>query len=95
MRHRFDGSNYDPALDQKRLATQLNRVYFCMIDGQWRTLAEIESRTKDPQASISAQLRNLRKERFGSYIINRRRRENAGTFEYQLKAGVFEQGELF
>lgn len=82
----FDGDVYDPQFDDKRLDKQLGRVYNCMIDGFWRTLAEIEMRTGDPQASISAQLRHLRKQRFGSYTLNKRplgAREN-GLFEYQL-----------
>ena len=57
-----------------------------MIDGEWRTLSEIEFITGDPQASISAQLRHLRKERFGGYLVELRSRgdrEN-GLFEYRL-----------
>lgn len=82
----FNGATYDPATDNERLTKQMGRVYSCMIDGKWRTLAEIELETSDPQASISAQLRHLRKPRFGSYILNRRPRGNRerGLFEYQL-----------
>ena len=79
----FDGSDYEPELDQARLTGQLLRVYSCMDDGLWRTLAEISDVTRDPQASISAQLRHLRKPRFGSHQMNKRRR-TAGTWEYQL-----------
>jgi hypothetical protein len=83
---RFNGATYDPAFDNERLEKQLGRVYSCMIDGQWRTLGEIEAITKDPQASISAQLRHLRKERFGSYIIERRHRGDRanGLYEYRV-----------
>lgn len=49
------------------------------------TLAEIEAATGDPEASISAQIRHLRKKRFGSYIVDKRRRdEKGGTWEYRL-----------
>jgi len=84
---RYNGAEYDPALDNKRLDKQLGRVYRCMIDGNWRTLQEIAWITGDPQASISAQLRHLRKPRFGSYRVNKRRRGNpgGGVFEYQLQ----------
>jgi len=57
-----------------------------MASGTWRTLSEIETITGDPQASISAQLRHLRKARFGSYRIEKQRRgdETSGLFEYRL-----------
>jgi hypothetical protein len=70
--------------DKKRLTGQINRVFSCMKDGRWRTLAEIEEITEDPQASISAQLRNLRKPRFGGYTVERANR-GGGLFEYRLK----------
>ena len=82
----FNGSDYNAMLDRKRLTGQIKRIYALMIDGKYRTLREIESVTNDPQASISAQLRHLRKARFGSHTLNKRRRgerEN-GLFEYQL-----------
>lgn len=83
---RFNGSDYIPEFDDKRLTGQIKRIYSLMIDGKWRTLSEIESITNDPQSSISAQLRHLRKERFGSHILNKRRRgdRHSGLFEYQL-----------
>lgn len=79
---RFDGSTYDPC-DQRRLARQTEGVYALMHDGEWRTLAEIEHATGYPQASISARLRDLRKFRFGSHVIERRRR-SPGQFEYRM-----------
>jgi hypothetical protein len=83
---RFNGPEYIPKLDQRRLTGQIKRVFDCMKDGQWRTLSEIESITNDPQASISAQLRHLRKYRFGEHTVNKRRRGNeySGLYEYQL-----------
>lgn len=82
----FNGSDYIPAFDDSRLTGQIKRVYSLMIDGKWRTLSEIEQATGDPQASISAQLRHLRKPRFGSHTVNKDRRgdKNNGLFEYQL-----------
>jgi hypothetical protein len=83
---RFAGSDYDPAQDNGRLTGQIRRVFDAMRDGQWRTLAELEVITKDPPASISAQLRHLRKARFGGYAVNKRTRgdRKAGLYEYQL-----------
>jgi hypothetical protein len=82
----FNGPDYDPKLDHKRLTKQIGRIYEVMIDGNWRTLDEINFLTKDPQASISAQLRHLRKKRFGGYIVNKKRRgvESDGLWEYRL-----------
>lgn len=83
---RFNGAVYDAKKDKARLTGQIMRVHDAMIDGHWRTLGEIESLTQDPQASISAQLRHLRKERFGAFTVDKRARgarEN-GLFEYRL-----------
>jgi len=87
---RFNGSDYIHEIDSKRLAGQIKRVHDAMIDGRWRTLAEIETLTHDPQASISAQLRHLRKERFGSFIIEKQPRgdRSHGLFEYRLWKAV-------
>ena len=83
---RFDGSDYEPELDQSRLTGQIQKIYDLMKDGNWRTLEEIESQIDEPQSSISAQLRNLRKIRFGAHTINKQRRgdRTKGLFEYQL-----------
>ena len=82
----FDGSTYVAPLDQSRLNAQLRRVIEAMQDRRWRTLAEIERITGDVQASVSARLRDLRKERFGASTVERRRRgeEQRGLFEYRL-----------
>ena len=84
---RFNGSDYVPEKDDVRLRGQIARVYELMKDGQWRTLAEIAEDTGDPPASISAQLRHLRKKRFGEHTVNKRARgeREAGLFEYQLE----------
>jgi hypothetical protein len=59
-----------------------------MRDGQWRTLYEIAKATGDPETSTSAQLRHLRKPRFGGYVVEKRRRTaTAGTWEYRLLIG--------
>ena len=86
---RFEGPP-DNAKDFDRLCNQLERIHALMTDGAWRTLAEIESITGDPQASISAQLRHLRKHRFGAHVVEKRRREVpvgtiGGTWEYQVR----------
>lgn len=84
--YRFDGPAYDSKLDRGRLAGQIERVFALMRDGVWRTLSEIAIATKDHEASISAQLRHLRKEKFGAHTVEKRRRgeSTSGLFEYRL-----------
>jgi DNA adenine methylase len=84
----FDGSTYDRALDRGRLAIQLAQVKQVMLDGRWRTLEEISVLTSySTLQSISARLRDLRKEKFGNYIVDRRRKGNPkdGLFEYRVR----------
>ena len=85
----FDGPAYDPAVDQARLTGQLLRIATLMADGQWRTLSEIAQATGDHEASVSAQLRHLRKPRFGSHSVEKRRRGEAsrGLWEYRVGEG--------
>jgi len=82
----FNGPAYDPIFDKARLTGQILRVYNLMIDGNWRTLDEISRATGDPAASISAQLRHLRKEKFGRHIVDKRARGDRyrGLWEYRL-----------
>ncbi len=82
---RFNGPDYSPERDQARLTGQIQRIYGLMRDGQWRTLHEIQDVTGDPEASISAQLRHLRKDRFGSYDVQKRRRGDRGLWEYRIR----------
>ena len=89
----FNGADYLPERDWTRLTTQVGRVFNCMHDKQWRTLREISNATGDPEASISAQLRHLRKERFGAHTVNRKH-INRGLYKYQLIATA-EQQEMF
>lgn len=83
---RFNGSDYNPKTDNARLSGQIQRIFNLMKDQKWRTLSEIEGVTKDPQASISAQLRNLRKERFGSHVVEKINigDPERGLFAYKL-----------
>ena len=85
----FDGATYDPALDKERLQTQLGKVYRLMCDGEWRTLAEIAAVAGGSEAGCSARLRDLRKDRMGSYHVERRRRGEGkrGLFEYRMNRG--------
>ena len=82
----FNGPEYKTVGDHVRLEKQHDRIKYYMSDKRWRTLNEIADVTGDPSASISAQLRHLRKKRFGSHVVERRPRKNRnqGLFEYRL-----------
>ena len=89
----FDGPAYSKEADRDRLQGQILRVFYVMQDGQWRTLEEIRAAIElahghhDPEASISAQLRHLRKPKFGGYKVDKRHRGDAarGLYEYRLE----------
>jgi hypothetical protein len=84
---RFNGDDYVPTRDDPRLRLQVFRVFACMVGGRWLTLKEIAQQTGDPPASISAQLRHLRKPRFGAYVLHKRHRGDPahGYYEYKLE----------
>ena len=59
--------------------------------GAWLTLAELSAMTRYPAASISAQLRHLKKPRFGNYELEKQLRAGAdlsdghgAVWEYRL-----------
>lgn len=78
------GPCYNPVLDGSRLKRQMDSILSLMLDGCWRTLHEISAQLNYPEASVSAQLRHLRKPAFGSYRVGKRRR-TSGLWEYQLQ----------
>lgn len=65
---------------------QLNRVAQVMADGEWRDLHQIAYLTGDPPASVSARLRDLRKERFGGHLVERQARGRVrGVHFYRVR----------
>ncbi len=80
---RFNGADYIPERDDVRLTGQILRVWDVVNDNRWHTLKEISDKTGDPEASISAQLRHLRKPRFGGYIVEREY-INDGLYRYRV-----------
>jgi hypothetical protein len=69
--------------------------------GLWLTLHEVSRPTLFGEASISAQLRHLRKSEYGSFRVEKRRRTSAEVrrtgrlapvWEYQLRQGGAEPG---
>lgn len=90
---RFLGATIDPGQDTARLGAQYLRVFHLMRDAEWRTLREISALTGDPEASVSARIRDFRRPENGGHTVERRRRGAAarGIFEYRLAlAGAME-----
>src|SRR6266852_6344285 len=86
-----------------RIARRRQRDVLCdvMLSARqcetWLTLDELAKLTHYPPASISAQLRHLRKPEYGGFVVEKRPRisgvilrgEDFGTvWEYQLKRGI-------
>lgn len=82
---RFDGADIDDERDTPRLTGQLARILAYVRDGRWHTLAAISAATGAPEASVSAQLRNARKARFGGHTI-KRQHIGVGLYEYRWVA---------
>ena len=82
----FDGDTIDQAADTRRLENQYVRIFEVMKDGKWRTLHQIEQMTGYQLPSISARLRDFRKDKNGGHTVNRRRAQyrSQGIHEYQL-----------
>lgn len=84
VKHDFDGSTYERAKDCKRLNRQFDAVEKLMKDGKWRSLRDISLELDFPEASVSARLRDMRKPRFGAYVVERRR-VDCDLFQYRVK----------
>lgn len=64
--------------------------------GSWLTLHELAQLTHYGEASISAQLRHLRKAKYGRYVVDKRLRrglvthdiEQRAVWEYRLRRGI-------
>jgi hypothetical protein len=89
--------------DRETMRTQLETVRDIMLSAAdcdaWLTLTEISRMTRYGEASISAQLRHLRKPEFGGFFVEKRRRDgeytefNAmftapGKWEYRIASAV-------
>ena len=80
----FDGDDYVDSRDRKRLKGQMRRVYDCLSDYRWWTVDDVCRVTGDRNgASISAQNRNLRKPKFGAYIIQKQHRGH-GLYAFRM-----------
>ena len=62
---------------------QARRVWNQTVNRGWFTLDTIAAETYDPVQSISARLRDFRKEKFGSHTVERRMIDR-GLYEYRV-----------
>lgn len=67
-----DGETYDDDRDRRRLSRQRQRTYEALSDHRWHTSVELTELVGDNWASVGARLRDLRKEQYGGYTIERR-----------------------
>ena len=79
----FDGKTYQASRDYTRLHGQLKAVFDLMSDQRWRTLSDIGMAVEGSEASLSARLRDLRKEKYGAHQIQRES-VGGGLFRYRM-----------
>lgn len=60
----IEGATYQPSRDFDRLSKQARRVAEVMANGGWVTLSSLSRDTGDPEASVSARIRDIRKAGF-------------------------------
>jgi hypothetical protein len=85
--HSFDADCFGYTVDYRELKGQIKAVFDLMKDGEYRTLELIgEEIGKTALRSIGASLRNLRRPRYGGYIVERRGKGK--TCEYAIKMEV-------
>lgn len=84
---KFNGSDYVPDRDDIRLRGQQLAIWELMRDGKFRTLRQISDATGAPEASISAQLRHLRKPRFGAFNVEKVHL-GEGLYQYRVSSGT-------
>jgi hypothetical protein len=85
----FDGATYDHKRDYVRLSGALSRVYGALTTGHWHTLKSLAALAHCSEAAASARIRDLRKPKFGAFLIERRYIGN-GLHEYRMQRGKSE-----
>lgn len=86
----YAGSTLDQA-DLPRIEFLVERVRKQLLRGEWLTLAYLSAVCKGSEASVSARIRDLRKEQWGGYFVEKKRLES-GIWLYRIPKG---QGRLF
>ncbi len=62
-------------------------VWDVMSDGGWHTIGEVSERTGFEASSVSSQIRDYRKQEYGSFIVERRKTGFMGlmgAYEYRI-----------
>jgi hypothetical protein len=79
---------------REHLPTQLEVLRGVMLaaaeGNAWLTLEELAMKTSFPEASISAQLRHMRKEEHGAYRVEKRKREWQEALRTNTREHVWE-----
>lgn len=81
----FDGAHYNVELDHERLTKQLNNVEAFMKDYKWHSVQEVAGSLHIPENSASAQIRNLRKLKYGAFLVDAVRIQPEGLFMYRMR----------
>lgn len=80
----FEGCDYVHERDFPRLSPKLAHIFEIMSDGEWHTLPELHETTGYLTTTISAHIRELRKERWGGHTVHRKYLGN-GLYAYKLE----------
>ena len=79
----FDGDDYDSTRDKERLTKQRDKIRMYMEGRDYLTVQEVAEFFNYPENSVSAQMRNLRKKKFGGRIVDREYFGN-GLYKFKL-----------
>lgn len=81
-------------LDARKPSSLVGIVRQVMAEHEWLTLYQMQKLVErkcgewHSDATISARVRDLRKERYGGYMVQRRKKEGTGSFEYRLMGSL-------
>lgn len=75
--------------------SQLEAVKNVMFSHGWVTKYYIAGLLCMELSSVASRLRDLRLEKYGGYIIERRKTSEKGVYEYRLSIPNIKQGKLF
>jgi biotin operon repressor len=79
---RHDGPDLAPA-DQIRLANHLQKLVTLMSDGRFRSLQTIADALGCSESAAGARVRDLKKRKFGSFTVEKRRQSTGYVYRVQ------------
>ncbi len=77
---------FDPKFDRVRLGSKLARVRAILLDGKPHTIAEIQAFVGKYDEGVSANVRDLRKAKYGGWDIPSTRKAGVLSFQLMLTA---------